>query len=150
MDMLQETAMRVYEIYNGLDNYLGPMRRLGWDVQARAYPVVLPVLNKLAVLAQDSPAILTVGVLLLFLLVAMQVVNTVRRVFAFWMRLVMRLTFWGGLAVLVATVWQRGVGRSVEDVSTWGRELSDVWWREYNRWDGYQGQGRATAGASWR
>jgi hypothetical protein len=99
---------------------------------------MLPYLNHAAVLAKNSPAILTVGVLLLFLLVAMQILNFVRRIMMFWVRVVYRLVFWGGLATLIAVVAQRGMERSVGDLMDWGRELSEVWWREYRRWEGYQ------------
>lgn len=56
----------------------------------------------------------------------------------FWVRVVYRLVFWGGLAILIAVVAQRGMERSVGDLMDWGRELSEVWWREYRRWEGYQ------------
>jgi len=67
----------------------------------------------------------------------------------FWTRLVMRIAFWGGAILLVAAVWQRGVGRTAEDAVEWGRELSDIWWREYRRWEGYQNQGRRNVKAGW-
>jgi hypothetical protein len=101
---------------------------------------MLPYLNRAAELAQDSPSIITVGLLLLFLLIMMQILNFARRIMMFWIRLISRLMFWGGLVLLGAAVWQRGVGRSVDDIAEWGHELSEVWWREYYRWDGYQNQ----------
>jgi hypothetical protein len=151
-------ALHAYNLYTTADPYLRPIRRTIYEVQARSYPLILPYLNRAAVLAQDSPAILTVGVLLLFLLIAMQVLNFVRRVMMFWMRLVMRLVFWGGVAVLVSVVLQRGVGRTVEDLMGWGQELGEVWVTEYRRWEGYQNMkqkqnqnfGRTNARAGWR
>jgi hypothetical protein len=143
-------ALTAYNVYLSLDPYLRPVRRFIYDTQARTYPIMLPYLNKAAVLAQDSPAIISVGVLLLFLLIAMQVLNFVRRVMVFWIRLMVRVTFWGGVVMLVAAVWQRGVGKTAEDAVGWGRELNEVWWREYRKWEGYQNQGRVNARASWR
>ena len=70
----------------------------------------------------------------------------------FWIRLMVRVTFWGGVVMLVAAIWQRGVGRTVEDAVGWGRELSEVWWREYRKWEGYQNlkTGTVNARAGWR
>jgi len=75
-----------------------------------------------------------------------------------WFKLVIRLAFWAVVVLIISAVWQRGVERTVRDLVGWGQELSEVWWREYRRWDGYQNQGwnqgavlgRTNARASWR
>ena len=67
----------------------------------------------------------------------------------FWVRVVTRLTFYAGIVMLGAAIWQRGVGRTVEDLMGWGQELSDVWWREYRRWEGYQNQAKSGRGGRW-
>jgi hypothetical protein len=133
-------ALDAYQLYHSADTYLRPVRSALSSMQARASPAVGPYLDKAAVLAQDSPGLVMVGVLLLLLLVVMQLLNFVRRLVMFWVRLVARLLFWAAIGLLVAVVCQRGVGRSVEDVLGWARELSEVWWREYRRWEGYQNQ----------
>ena len=55
-----------------------------------------------------------------------------------------QVLFYGGIVVLVMVVWQRGVGRTVGDLAEWAREIKDVWWKEYRRWEGYQNQGRVS------
>jgi uncharacterized protein YggT (Ycf19 family) len=149
--------MQALHIYNSCDPYLRPVRRFVTSAQQTTYPVILPYLNRAAVLAQDSPAILSVGVLLLLLLIAMQVLNFIRRVMVFWFRLCVRLAFWAVVVLVISAVWQRGLQRTMEDLVGWGMELRDVWQKEYKRWDGYQNQhrsqshmGRTQAKASWR
>jgi uncharacterized protein YggT (Ycf19 family) len=149
--------MQAIHIYNSCDPYLRPVRRFVTSAQQTTYPVILPYLNRAAVIAQDSPAILTVGVLLLFLLIAMQVLNFIRRVMVFWFRLCVKLAFWAMVVLVISAVWQRGLQRTMEDLVGWGMELRDVWQKEYKRWDGYQNQhrsqapmGRTQAKASWR
>jgi hypothetical protein len=149
--------MQALHIYNSCDPYLRPVRRFVTSAQQTTYPVILPYLNRAAVLAQDSPAILSVGVLLLLLLIAMQVLNFIRRLMVFWFRLCVRLAFWAVVVLVISAVWQRGLQRTMEDLVGWGMELRDVWQKEYKRWDGYQNQhrsqphmGRTQAKASWR
>lgn len=143
-------ALNAYTFYNSCDPYLRPIRQgvsqLQTQFQARAYPLLLPYLNRALVLAQDSPGILTIGVLLLFLLIAMQILNFVRRVMMFWVRLITRVVFYSAIVMVGAAVWQRGLGRTVDDLMAWGQELNEVWWREYRRWEGYQNQAKAGTG----
>lgn len=150
MDIVEGYAISAYQLYHRADPYLRPVRSFIYNLQARSYPIILPYLNKAAVLAQDSPAIISVGIFALIVLVALQVLNFAHRFFMFWVRLVTRIFFWGGLVLLGAAVWQRGVGRTAEDVVMWGNELRDVWWREYRKWEGYQNQGKVNAGVGWR
>jgi uncharacterized protein YggT (Ycf19 family) len=157
-----EYAIQALHIYNTADPYLRPIRRFIFQTQRQVYPILLPYLNTAANLAHKSPAIITVGILLLFLLIAMQVLNFIRRLMVWWFKLVMRIVFWTLVVLLISAVWQRGVERTVGDLVGWGQELSEVWWREYRRWEGYQNQGkvqgryqgstmgRTNARASWR
>jgi len=151
--MMQDYILSIYSLYGRANPYLTPIRHFFSTVQTRLSPLLIPLLDKLAVLAQDSPAIVSVGVLLLFLVIALQVLDFARRVMMFWTRLVMRVTFWAGVVLLLAAVWQRGVGRTAEDALGWGRELNEVWWREYRKWEGFQNQRKVTATsgrAGWR
>ncbi len=104
--------------------------------------MLLPYLNTAAELAHKSPAILTVGILLLFLLIAMQVLNFIRRVMVWWFKFMMRVAFWTVVVLIISAVWQRGLDRTIGDLVVWGKELNEVWWREYRRWEGYQNQGQ--------
>jgi hypothetical protein len=124
--------------------------------------MLLPYLNTAAELAHKSPAIITVGILLLFLLIAMQVLNFIRRAMVWWLKFVMRITFWAVVVLIISAVWQKGLEMTVRDLVSWGQELNEVWWREYRKWEGYQNQGRnhgrnqgpmlgrTNARASWR
>lgn len=157
-----DITYEILRFYHASEPYTKPITSLLTTLKNETYPLILPQLNKLAVLAQESPAIITVGLFLLVVLIALQILAIMKRVMMFWFRLVMRLIFWGGVALVVSLVMQRGVGRTVEDLMRWGGELSTVWWREYERWEGYQkeqqkmggggGQtfGKGSAGSSWR
>ncbi|KAF4620090.1 hypothetical protein G7Y89_g14731 [Cudoniella acicularis] len=158
MEFIQEYFFQAIHLYHDADPYLNPIRRFIYEVQSQTYPIILPYLNRAAVFAQDSPAIISVGLLLLFLLIAVQILSWIRRFMMWWFRLCMRILFWSAVVVLVSVVWQRGVGRTVEDLVGWGEELRVVWWREYRRWEGYQNmgagdghmRGKTNAKASWR
>jgi hypothetical protein len=146
MDILQTYALNAYDLYNSADPYLRPLRTGVYQLQAKAYPILLPYLNRAAVLAQDSPGIITIGLLLLFLLIAMRILAFVSRILMFWLRLATTLFFYAGLVLVFAAIWQRGVGRTADDLVSWGSELREVWWREYRRWDGYQNQAQRGRG----
>lgn len=69
----------------------------------------------------------------------------------FWANMVFKLLFWGGVVLALSVVLQRGVGRTAEDAVGWWGEVSEVWWKEYQRWEGMQERGRnANARTGWR
>ncbi|CAL3970908.1 unnamed protein product [Diplocarpon coronariae] len=166
MDIMQDYAIHAIQALHTAEPYTRPVRSYISTIRAQSAPILLPYLNKAASLAQESPAILSLGVLLLLLVLIMQILAFVRRVMLFWVRLAMRLVFWACVVLLVSVVWQRGVGRTVTDAASWTEELRGVWWREYRRWEGYQTQGpvgqgqgrgantgfggRTNAGSKWR
>ncbi|KAF8867009.1 hypothetical protein BDZ45DRAFT_710068 [Acephala macrosclerotiorum] len=137
MDILQDYALQLLHLYDTSEPYTRPITSTLTSLRTQLSPLILPYLNRLAILAQDSPALISVGILLLFLLISLQILAWMKRVMMFWFRLVMRLVFWGMVGVAVSVVAQRGVGRTVEDLMRWGGELNGVWWREYERWEGY-------------
>ena len=98
----------------------------------------MPYLDAAAVRAQDSPGLISVGVLLLFILIALQILNVMRRIMMWWIRLVWWTSIGAVLVLFASVVYQRGPERTVEDAVGAARHLSDVWWREYRRWEGYQ------------
>jgi hypothetical protein len=115
--------------------YLLPLLRQFYTLQHRfytqLYPVLLPYLNTLFLWAHESPAIISVGALILFLLITMQIMNFFRRMMMFWVRIMWRIAFWGGLVAVGSVVYQRGLERTVNDAVHWGEQLAEVWWREY-------------------
>jgi len=129
-------------LYHHLHPYIRSATSLISTIQSNLTPVLLPALNRAATFAQDSPAVITVGLLLLLLVISMQILNFARRIIVFWTRIMFQVLFYGGIVVLVMVVWQRGLGRTVGDLAEWAQEIKDVWWREYRRWEGYQHQGR--------
>lgn len=69
--------------------------------------------------------------------------------FCFW--LLSRVVLWSVLVGVLMVVYQRGLERCVGDVVGFGRELSVVWWREYERWEGFadaNGSGGGRGGSS--
>jgi Nuclear pore assembly and biogenesis len=98
----------------------------------------MPYLNAAAIKAQDSPGIISVGVLLLFILIVLQILNMLRRIMMWWIRLLWWVSVGAVLVLFAGIVYQRGPEKTVEDVLRGVGHLSDVWWREYRRWEGYQ------------
>ncbi len=136
-------------------------------IYAQCTPILLPYLNRAAALAQESPAIVSLGALLLVLIIAMQILAFFRRMMMFWIRLIVKLGSWGAIGILLGVVWQRGLGRTAMDLAAWTEELRAVWWREYRKWEDYQNRdgglgqaqgrggnlgsgGRGNAGSAWR
>jgi len=142
MDILQDYAPTAFHYYTTASPYLAPVRRSISALQTRALPLVTPLLNKLLVIAQDSPSIVVVGIFLLFFLVMMQVLALVRRL----MMWTLRLVWWTGvaavLAVVVSAVAQRGPERVVGDLGRWAAHIGEVWWREYEGYKRRQEGGR--------
>ncbi|KAH6678123.1 hypothetical protein B0J14DRAFT_697164 [Halenospora varia] len=95
MEFIQEYTYQALALYHDLDPYLSPVRSTISQTRATLYPIVLPYLNLALDFAQDSPAIISVGVLILFLLVSLQILSWIRRIMMWWFRLVMRIMFWG-------------------------------------------------------
>lgn len=98
----------------------------------------MPLLNRAAVSAQDAPGLLTLGVLLLLILIVLQIINVLRRIVMWWIRVLWWVSVTAVLVLAASLVYQRGPERTIEDVAWAARHLSDIWWREYRRWEGYQ------------
>jgi ABC-type multidrug transport system fused ATPase/permease subunit len=148
LTLLADYATHAYHFYNTCSPYLQPVRSTLSTLQARSYPIIMPYVNAAAVKAQDSPGIISVGVLLLFVLIALQILNVLRRIMMWWIRLLWWATIGAVLVLFASIVYQRGPEKTVEDAVRAARHLSEVWWREYRRWEGYQnahgGGGRRT------
>jgi hypothetical protein len=109
----------------------------------------MPFLNSVAVRAQDSPGIISVGVLLLLILIALQILNVVRRIMMWWIRLLWWFTISAVLVLFASIVYQRGPEKTVQDVLSGFRHLSDIWWKEYRRWEGYQNVQKSGGRGTW-
>ncbi|KAG4436456.1 hypothetical protein IFR05_008070 [Cadophora sp. M221] len=170
MDILEEYTPALLSALTTIEPYTrAPLQTIS-ALSTRLTPLLTPYLTTLLNTLHTSPAILSLAAILLLLILALQILLFVRRLMMFWFRMVMRLVFWGVVVLLVSVVWQRGVGRTGEDLGSWVGEVGRVWEREYKRWEGYQNQnsaggagsgsgngyggayggGRTNAGSSWR
>jgi hypothetical protein len=143
-----ELAYQALNLYHQADPYLTPLRTSLSTLSAQAQPLLLPILNRAVVFAQESPALISVGMLLFFLLIAVQILSFAKRILMWWFRLVIWIVFYGLFAVLIAVVWQRGVGKTVVDLVGFGKHLNEYWWREYEKWEGYQNRAASATGGT--
>ncbi|KAH6719316.1 hypothetical protein BKA61DRAFT_274213 [Leptodontidium sp. MPI-SDFR-AT-0119] len=147
MDLVEEYAPTLLTILSTLEPYTrAPLSTLH-TLSTRLTPLLTPYLTSLLNTLHASPAILSLAAILLLLILTLQILLFVRRVMMFWFRMMVRLLFWGVVVLIVSVVWQRGVGRTGEDLGRWASEVGSVWEREYRRWEGYQNQNGAGGGA---
>ena len=143
-------AVQAHTLYTDLDPYLSPIRRtLSSSISAssgRAIPLIRPYAARAAAFAQDSPAIVSAILLVTVLYVAVQVLNAFRRMVVWWTKVIMKLLFWGAVGLVGSLIYQRGLEQCVQDAMHWGAELSEVWWREYRKWEGYSKQNQGMGG----
>ncbi|KXH63254.1 hypothetical protein CNYM01_05705 [Colletotrichum nymphaeae SA-01] len=106
------------------------------------YPYLAPAVDATLDFLHSSPELVSFAVLLALLAATVIVLNWIRRVVAFWTALVLRLAFWGGVVVVVAAVWQRGVFETARDAVVVGGKVvgfaaaaKDVWVSEYRRYE---------------
>lgn len=59
----------------------------------------------------------------------------------FFTYLMLRLSFWGAIALLVAGVWQRGLEQSVNDAVSIGKILLGKWTEESQKYNQQGGSG---------
>jgi hypothetical protein len=142
--------------YTYLSPLLIPLLRLLSTTQsylyATALPLLRPFLNHFAQLTQDSPAVVSLTVLLLAAYLSMRLLGLFQRLLAFGARLVVSVVFYGCLVFAALYVWQRGVERTVADLGGWAGEVQRVWVMEYGRWNEVQRQAQREAAArhGWR
>lgn len=132
-------------LYRTLDPYVRSASSALWSLEAQLTPLLRPLLDGAAAWAQDSPAVVGVGLMLLLLLVGLHILNLARRLVLFGARVVFRALFYLALVALVLALCQRGVTRTLADLADWAAEIQQVWWAEYRRWEGYGNQGHARA-----
>lgn len=114
------------------------------------YPYVAPAVDATLAYLQDSPELVSFGILLMLLAATVVVLNWIRRIVAFWTALVLRVAFWGAVVAVLAAVVQRGVWETARDAVVVGGKVvgfaaavKDVWISEYKRYEEEtQSQGR--------
>jgi len=146
---LNDLTFAFLRVYNIAEPLIRPITTTFSTITSQAWPFILPLLNRLAESAHEYPAIIVVGIFLMLILVVLQILVYVQNVMMFWYRLITRIVIFATLVVVVAVVWQRGIGRTFSDIQSIARELSVVWWREYEKWEGYQKNGYPQKKSGW-
>lgn len=140
MDLIEEYVTQALQLYITAKPYLSSFQNSLISIQKQIEPVLLPHINSLAQWAYALPSIMTVCFFVLSLFIILQIFNFIRRVIAFWLRLAVRISVWAIVILIISLVWQRGLERSLGELGDWGREIVNVYWREYERWEGYGSQ----------
>ena len=114
---------------------------------------VTPFLDRVARAAYNAPDVVVLLFVLVLVVLVLQVLSMVRRLLAWWTRLLFRLLFWAGIVVMVSAVWQRGLERSAEDAAAivgrlygYASFVGDIWRAEYNKYQQQQVQAQAANG----
>lgn len=110
----------LYSLYNAL-------------ATLRSY--LLPLIDQVS----RKPDLATIALLLIIVLVSLKILDMLWQTLLFWVRMVRRVVFWGGLALLGMWMWTRGAEGMVEDVMFWQRK----WGEEYTYWKDREGLARA-------
>ncbi|KAG5916992.1 hypothetical protein E4U09_006666 [Claviceps aff. purpurea] len=133
-------------------------RQLSWYLHrglASIQPHVQPLVDRLTDLVFDNQSLMGMVVLLAVLAGVVMVMNWIRRLVMWWTRLALRAVFWAGVMLVVAWVWNRGVGESLREGAVVGGKvvgylglLRDFWVQEYERYEANGSRGRGTRGRS--
>ncbi|RKF57360.1 hypothetical protein GcM3_188021 [Golovinomyces cichoracearum] len=140
MDILEEYISHTFRLYTIAKPFLDTFQKSLSSLLKQLEPVLISRIETIAQYASVSPSILTICLLVLLLLVMLKVVNFLRSLIAFWLRLMIRTIFWSTVVTIFAIVWQRGFERSLRELGAWVREIVNVYSREYERWEGYGNQ----------
>lgn len=101
----------------------------GYVSMAKSY--LVPLIDQVS----RKPDLATVALLLVIIFVSLKILNMLYQTVMFWVRMVRKVAFWGGLAVIVLWLYTRGPNGVADDVQYW----YDTWSAEYHR---YQEQER--------
>ena len=88
--------------------------------------IINPLLTKLL----HSPDVPSILLLLLVLFISYKVLDLAYRSIMFWIRMSIRLAFYGGLVLIALWMYQRGADGVGADLAYVGRE----WNKEYQGW----------------
>ncbi|CAK7198600.1 hypothetical protein SEUCBS139899_001264 [Sporothrix eucalyptigena] len=117
--------------------------------------MVTPVLDRIARAAYNAPDVVVLLFVVVLLVLMLQVLSLIRRLVAWWTRMLFRLIFWSGVALVVAAVWQRGLAQSAEDAAAivgrlygYASFVGDIWRAEYNKYQQQQVQAQAANGGT--
>ncbi|KAK6078750.1 hypothetical protein SCUP234_06088 [Seiridium cupressi] len=125
---------------------------------ALLYPILQPLLVRIATIISDSPDFVFVFSLIAIFFAALQTLLWMHRIMMFWTRLVGRLMLWACVAAVLAMAWQRGPEAVVRDavvfvskVAGYASLVKDIWLAEYNKYDAQtKNSGRKVGGSGRR
>lgn len=106
---------------------------------------ILPPVDRLIRTLAAKPDVASVLLLILLLFVSLKLLNLLYNAIMWWIRLAIRLVFWGTIIGAAAWIYSRGPDGVAEDI----QRLADVWSGEYSYWSarGKEGWAAATAAA---
>lgn len=117
--------------------------------------MVTPVLDRIARAAYNAPDIVVLLLVVVFAVLFLQVLSLLRRLVAWWTRMLFRLMFWSGVVLVLAAVWQRGPLQSAQDAAAivgrlygYASFVGDIWRAEYNKYQQQQVQAQAANGGT--
>ncbi|KAF2202689.1 hypothetical protein GQ43DRAFT_430519 [Delitschia confertaspora ATCC 74209] len=93
---------------------------------------LFPLLTRLTTQLTTQPDLASVLLLLALLFLSFKVLDMAYRAVIFWVRLAVRLTFWGGLGVIGLWVWSRGMEGAIEDAQM----MAQYWWGQFQEFQG--------------
>ncbi|CAK7275221.1 hypothetical protein SEPCBS119000_006585 [Sporothrix epigloea] len=114
-----------------------------------------PVLDRIASAAYNAPDIVVLLLVVVLLVLLLQVLSLVRRLVAWWTRMLFRLIFWSGVVLVIAAMWQRGLAQSAQDAAAivgrlygYASFVGDIWRAEYEKYQQQQVQAQAANGGA--
>ncbi|CAK7272978.1 hypothetical protein SEPCBS57363_005420 [Sporothrix epigloea] len=114
-----------------------------------------PVLDRIARAAYNAPDVVVLLLVVALFVILLQVLSLIRRLVAWWTRMLFRLIFWSGVVLVLAAVWQRGLAQSAQDAAVivgrlygYASFVGDIWRAEYNKYQQQQVQAQAANGGT--
>lgn len=87
---------------------------------------LLPVVDQLS----QKPDLATIALLLVIILVSLKILDMLWQTLLFWIRMLRKVVFWGGLVALALWMYTRGPEGVAADVQYW----YENWNKEYHYW----------------
>ncbi|CAK4031212.1 hypothetical protein D0868_16314 [Lecanosticta acicola] len=87
---------------------------------------LIPVVDQLS----QKPDLATIALLLVIVLVSLKILDMLWQTILFWVRMIWKLVFWGGLVALALWMYTRGPDGVAADIQYWQQN----WNKEYQYW----------------
>jgi hypothetical protein len=68
-------------------------------------------------LSTTSPSLTTIALLLIIFFISLRLLDMLWRALMFWVRLAVRIVFWGSIVIMGCWVWARGPEGVIEDIA---------------------------------